>query len=285
MKIAVLIFIIILTANAFGQVDRDLAKIAETEKAFARTASEKGTKAAFLEYAAPDGIMFQPNPVNAKTYWEARGESTALLSWQPSFVDISSNGALGWTTGPWEYRAKGKTDAPSAFGEFVTLWQKQPDGKFRFVLDIGISHEKAQVEGVEWKSPADIGKELNEQRMTAGDSANGFFQTANQNNLSKAYKAFAADDIRVLREGKMPILGKAAYLSELKKNKMSVAFTKRGSFFGAADLAYISNTYVLTRADKTIEKGNFVQIWKLRGGRWQIVLDIFNPIPEEKSKS
>lgn len=282
MKIAVLIFIVFLTGTVFGQINSDLAKVAETEKSFARTAFEKGTKSAFLEFAAPDGIMFYPTAVNAITYWKSRDESKALLSWQPSFVDISSNGVLGWTTGPWEYRPNGKTDAPSAWGEFVTLWQKQPDGKFRFVLDIGVSHEKAQVEGVEWKSPADIGKELNEQRMTAGDSANGFFQMTGQNSLSKAYKSFAADDIRVLREGKMPILGKNAFLSELKKNKMSVAFTKRGSFFGAADLAYISNTYVLTRADKTVEKGNFVQIWKLRGGKWQIVLDLFNPIPEEK---
>jgi hypothetical protein len=281
MKIVVLLFILFLSVSVFGQIEKDLQAVAETEKSFARTASEKGTKAAFLEYAAPDGILFQPNAVNAKAYWDARAESKGLLSWQPSFVDVSSNGVLGWTTGPWEFRPKGKTDAPTAFGEFVTLWQKQPDGKFRFVLDIGISHEKAQVEGVVWKSPADSGKEMNERRMSAGDSSNGFFQTANQN-LAKAYKSFAASDIRVLREGKMPILGKDAFLSELKKNKSTVAFAKRSVFFGAADLAYITNTYVLTRADKTTEKGNFAQIWKLRGGKWQIVLDIFNPIPEEK---
>jgi len=281
MKIAVLLFILFLSASVFAQIEKDLQMLAETEKSFARTASEKGTKAAFLEYTAPDGIMFSPNAVNAKEYWNARAESKGLLSWQPSFADISSNGVLGWTTGPWEFRPNGKADAPTAFGEFVTLWQKQPDGKFRFVLDIGISHEKAQVEGVEWKSPADVGKEMNERRMSAGDSSNGFFQTANQN-LAKAYKSYAANDIRVLREGKMPILGKDAFLSELKKDKASVAFAKRSVFFGAADLAYITNTYTLTRADKTIEKGNFVQIWKLRGGKWQIVLDIFNPLPEEK---
>jgi ketosteroid isomerase-like protein len=285
MKIAVLLFIVFLTAfldtNVFGQVEKDLQTVAETEKSFASFAAEKGTKAAFLEYTAPDGIMFSPNAVNAKDYWNARAESKGLLSWQPSFVDISSNGILGWTTGPWEFRPKGKEDAPVAFGEFVTLWQKQPDGKFRFVLDIGISHEKAQVEGVEWKSPADVGKELNSRRVSAGDSSNGFFQLANQNNLRNAYKTYAADDIRVLREGKMPLLGKDNFLSELKKNKINVAFAKRSVFFGAADLAYITNTYTLTREDKSVEKGNFVQIWKMRGGKWQIVLDLFNPIPEK----
>ena len=282
MKIAVLCFLISLTANVFGQIEKDLQTLAETEKSFARTASEKGTRSAFLEFAAPDGIVFQPNAVNAKTYWEARAESKGFLGWQPAFVDISSNGILGWTSGPWEFRPKGKDDQPVAFGEFVTLWQKQPDGKFRFVLDIGISHPSAPVEGVVWKSSADVGKELNARRSSAGDSTNGFFQTATQNNLAKAYKSYAAEDIRVLREGQMPILGKDAFLGELKKNKVSVAFAKRSVFFGAADLAYNASTYTLTRADKTIEKGNYLQIWKLRGGKWQIVLDIFNPTPDEK---
>jgi ketosteroid isomerase-like protein len=281
MKIAVLIFVIFLSINCFGQVQENLQTLAETEKSFARTASEKGTKAAFLEYAAPDGIMFTPNVINAKEYWNSRAESKGLLSWQPSFVDISSNGILGWTTGPWEFRPNGKDDKPTAWGDFVTLWQKQPDGKFRFVLDVGVSHPQAQVEGIEWKSPSDAGKELNERRSSAGDSSNGFFRLANQS-ISKAYKAYAADDIRVLREGKLPILGKESFLSELKKNKITVAFAKRSVFFGAADLAYNAATYTLTRADKTTEKGNYVQIWKLRGGKWQIVFDIFNPIPEEK---
>jgi len=286
MKAVVLIFILFLTfgisGGIFGQVNKDLQAVAETEKAFARFAAEKDTKSAFLEFAAPDGILFQPNSINAIAYWNSRPQSKGLLSWQPSFADISSNGVLGWTTGPWEYRPKGKDDAPVAWGEFSTVWQKQPDGKFKFVVDIGISHEKAPVDGAVWKAPANTGTELNERGISAGDTAVGFFELANKNNLSKAYKTFAASDIRVLREGKMPILGKENFLAMLKKDKISVAFAKRSVFFGAADLAYTTNTYALMRADKTIEKGNFMQIWKLRDGKWQIVLDVFNPLPEEK---
>jgi ketosteroid isomerase-like protein len=130
MKVTVLISILFLTVGIFGQVNKDLQALAETEKAFARFAAEKDTKSAFLEFAAPDGIVFSPNPVNAIAHWNSRGASKGLLSWQPSFADISSNGVLGWTTGPWEYRPKGKDDAPVAWGEFSTVWQKQPDGNF-----------------------------------------------------------------------------------------------------------------------------------------------------------
>ena len=39
----------------------------------------------------------------------------------------------------------------------------------------------------------------------------------------------------------------------------------------------------LPEIGKQIEKGNFLQIWKLRGGKWQIVLDAFVPVPEQKN--
>ncbi len=49
----------------------------------------------------------------------------------------------------------------------------------------------------------------------------------------------------------------------------------------AGDLAYAVTTYELKSDAKTIEKGNIVQIWKYFRGKWQIVMDIFSPIPEK----
>jgi hypothetical protein len=51
----------------------------------------------------------------------------------------------------------------------------------------------------------------------------------------------------------------------------------------AGDLGYSITTYEMRSGDKVTEKGNIVQIWKLSGGRWQIVLDVFAPIPLEKT--
>ena len=49
------------------------------------------------------------------------------------------------------------------------------------------------------------------------------------------------------------------------------------------DLDYSITTYEMKNGAKVIEKGNIVQIWKLFGGRWPIVLDVFAPIPIEKT--
>src|SRR5689334_7511762 len=82
----------------------DLRKLVDTEQAFARAAAEKGTRAAFLEFLADDGIVFNPTEANGKLVWKARPESPALLAWNPAWADISSDGKLGYTTGGWEFR-------------------------------------------------------------------------------------------------------------------------------------------------------------------------------------
>lgn len=281
-KIAVLFLIIFGCATAFAQ--SDLQKIYDTEKAFERRAAEKGVRQAFIEFLAPDGIMFRPNPVNGREMWKNRPETPAQLLWNPTFVDVSSNGALGYTTGNSIFRAKGKDDPDAFYGEYATIWQRQPDGTYLAALDLGISHEKPAAIETQWKSPADSGRELNEKKSSAADASTTFFETAAGQGLSKAYKTYLAEDARLLREGKMPILGKQAALAEFKNDKSKVFFAKRSIFIGAADMAYVSNSYTVSdKSGKQTEKGNFLQVWKLRGGRWQIVLDVFLPVPEQKN--
>lgn len=280
-KLAILFLIIFGCAGVFAQSDAQ--KLYDTEKAFERAAAEKGIKEAFIEFTAPDGVCFHPNATNCREFWRARSASPAGLFWNPNFVDVSSNGAMGYTTGNSIYRPKGKDDTNAYYGQYVTMWQRQPNGTYLAALDMGISHEKPSGIDTNWKSPADSGREMNERKISAADASTAFFETATKQGLTKAYKAFLAEDARLLREGKQPILGKQNALAEFKNNKSQINFAKRSVFIGAADMAYINNTYTVNdKNGKQIEKGNFLQIWKMRGGKWQIVLDAFVPIPEEK---
>ena len=279
-KLAVLFLIIFSCQNALAQ--SDLRKLYDTEKAFERAAAERGVNQSFIEFSAPDGVCFNPNRVNCREYWRSRPASPAGLFWNPNFVDISSNGAMGYTTGNSIYRPKGKDDPDAYYGQYVTVWQRQPNGTYLAALDLGISHDKPATVETEWKSPTDSGREPNEKKISAADVSREFFETATTQGLSKAYKAFLAEDARLLREGKQPILGRQNALAEFKNNKTQIFFAKLSVFVGAADMAYISNSYTISdRNGKQIEKGNFLQIWKLRGGKWQIVLDAFLPVPEK----
>ncbi len=282
MKLSFLLTIIFLfLTTAFGQEKNNLQKIYEAEKSFEQTIAEQNINRAFLAFLAPDGVIFHPQRINGREFWKTQADSTADLRWNPNYVDVSSNGAVGWTTGNSIYRAKGKADPNAYYGEYLSIWERQPDNRYLIVLDCGISHDKPNTIETAWKSPADSGKEANANNSSAADSTIRFYQTASQNSLEKAYKIFAAEDIHLLREGKMPIIGKSAAASEAKNMKGVIVFPKRSVFNGAADLAYITNTYTLTKPDKTVEKGNFVQIWKLRGGKWLIVADFFKPVADK----
>jgi len=253
----------------------DLEKLVDTEHAFAKAAAANGTRAAFLEFMPDDAVVFNPNVTKAKPFWTARAASPSLLSWAPNYADISSNGVLGYTTGNWEWREKGKDDAPGAFGDFITLWVKQPDGKYKWAVDIGVSHDKPEKYSTDWKTPAADAKAG---KVPPGELATDFYQMAAVKGLSKTYKSFASDDIRSYREGKAPFLGKKTVLALLEDEKSQVSFAKRSSTFTAGDMSYNLNTYTRTEAGKVVEKGNFLQIWKFVNGKWQIVLDIFKPI-------
>lgn len=276
-KVSILLLIIFFAANAFGQNKADLQKIYDTEKAFEKMANEQGIRRAFLANLADEAVVFEPTATNGKEFWTAHKESPAALFWNPNFVDVSSNGALAYTTGNSVYRPKGKDDPNAYFGEYATVWQRQPDGNYKAVLDIGISHEKPATIETAWKSPAE-NNSASEAKTSATAAAQSFFETAQNENLARAYKNFAADDARFLREGSFPILSKTAAIESLKKDKSAIKFSKRLFFVGAGDLAYLSDTYTVTKNKNAAENGNLVQVWKLRSGVWQIVLDVMSPV-------
>jgi len=271
-------FLTIFVFSVIGYAQSDLQKLVDTEHAFAQMAAEKGTKAAFQANFTDDAQVFNPDKVNAKEFWANRAANASLLSWAPNYADISANGIMGYTTGNWEFRPKGKDGTPTAFGDFITVWVRQPGGTYKFVIDIGVSHAKPEKYSTEWvTSPLKV-KDQNEKGSSAADAANGFYSAIADEGLAKAYEKYGAEDMRAYREDKQPLLGRKNIVSLVKGEKASFALPKRSSFFGSADIAYNTNMYTKTVDGKVVEKGNTMQIWKLIGGRWRIVLDIFKPV-------
>src|SRR5688572_5795518 len=139
-------------------------KIFDTEKAFEKKIAEKGIRDGFIEYLSPVGVMFMPDAVNGREAWTKRTPSPASLTWNPIWIEVSSNGAIAYSIGNSQFRAKGKDDTSVNYGHYLSIWMVQPDGSYRAELDTGINHEKPAAEPADWKSPADSGKELNPDR-------------------------------------------------------------------------------------------------------------------------
>lgn len=282
MRRAVILFavIILFSLGAFAQRKSQIENLVENENNFARAATEKSVKQAFLDFLADDSIMFVPQKIDGKTYWNSRPVTKSSLVWYPVFADVSSNGALGYTTGHAEFRPDGATGEKVFYSDFATIWRKQADGSWKAALDVGISHDKLPTEDKNWTSPKDAETNAGEIKIPASDSVNNFFDLATTKNLKTAYKLYAADYVRFLREGKFPIIGKQNALKEVGKDK--IKFGKNMTLQTAGDLGYVVTSYELRNGDKLTEQGNIVQFWKSINGKWQIVLDVVVPIPEEK---
>src|SRR5688572_18363749 len=131
--------LLIVLGLAFSNGAQDSAqKIYETERAFEKMAAEQNIRAGFLEFLTADAVMFFPEAANARETWRARSVTPAALTWNPILIDVSSNGALGYSIGNSIFRQNGKNDPSGVYGHYLSIWTRQPNGVYRAVLDTGI---------------------------------------------------------------------------------------------------------------------------------------------------
>ena len=271
----------------------NLRALVDAEAAFAQAAATKGTRQAFLEFLDDDGVIFQPDPVNGKDFWRQREPRKGLLSWHPTYVDVSAAGDLGYTTGPFEFRPNYINDKPIAFGQYFTIWKKKKDGSWKAVLDRGISypHAAPTSENLKFASAASV---KTTKGVTGAQArapilkAEGDFQLmAARHGLRKAVDAFFASDVHVLRENSFPQFGKAVG-AELAVGSLTNMTWRpvMADLSESGDLGYSYGEYeaevVSTAASQVStaapQKGVFVRMWKRQStGDFKVVVDIQVP--------
>lgn len=114
----------------------------ETDKAFAQLAAQRGAAEAFYAYAAEDAIYFPIGelPVHGREAIRIAMStgSQGQLRWEPRDAEICRGGDMGYTWGFFEFSGPGVDGRPSLrHGKYVTIWQRQPDGSYKFSADIG----------------------------------------------------------------------------------------------------------------------------------------------------
>lgn len=65
-------------------------------------------------------------------------EGRPYFEWHPEVVELSDDGELGLSRGPWTLRGKGKDGAEvERSGTFNSVWRRQADGSWRVLFDAG----------------------------------------------------------------------------------------------------------------------------------------------------
>ncbi|MBV9958542.1 MAG: nuclear transport factor 2 family protein [Acidobacteria bacterium] len=269
----------------------DLQAVVETERAFAQTAMEKGIRDSFLAFIADDGILFRPTATNGKQFLEKQKSRPGLLTWQPAFADISGAGDMGMTTGPWQFREKGPEDKPVAYGTFMTVWRKQADGTWKFAIDFGISYDQPN-EVANWQLPANFNRtrtsakaDVSGEQAALLDLEQKFSKASAANGFPKAFINYAADDVRILREGMLPIVGfkEASAALALKTGTRPLTWQPiKAEVAGSGDMGFTYGGYELkgNGASEAVERGNYVRVWKKIGSKWRVIMDVMVELPK-----
>ena len=256
----------------------------EAERKFYQTGQEKGTRAAFLAFLADDGIVFRPGPLNGKEVWEKRPQTGFDLVWEPTFAVMARSGDFGYDTGPAKWRAK-KEGEFSGHGQFVSVWKKQKGGAWKVALDCGIENPEPAGRPdpleVDPSTSSKAATDIEIRRKNLREAQEKLSEAA-RNDAVSAMLAFAADQIRVFRDGHFPAKGKETGRSLLGDAGDKVSFVMMGGeVSSSADLAYAYGKYSSAR-EKGTEQGHYLHIWQTDAtGSWKLVLDWAQPAPKE----
>ncbi|MCB0633859.1 MAG: nuclear transport factor 2 family protein [Lewinella sp.] len=129
--------------NTPAIMDKEALKeeIRQAEQAFNDLAASEGVQTAFLAFAAEDATIVRGDQVikgkaAIGNYFDRQTLKDVKLSWYPDFIDVSDDGTLGYTYGPYDFAAVNpEGEVVESSGTFHTVWKRQPDGNWKFVYD------------------------------------------------------------------------------------------------------------------------------------------------------
>jgi len=105
--------------------------IVAAEIAFSRAAKERGQWTAFRLFAAPGALLHGGNGPFAIEPWLAtQKDPPEAVQWDARTVVMSCDGATAVSQG--RYR-----DPQGKVGNFVTVWERQGDGSYKYIYDAG----------------------------------------------------------------------------------------------------------------------------------------------------
>ncbi len=268
---------------AAQSAERALAAMVETERAFSRAATTDGIVSAFLRFFADDSIAFEGDALtSARDEWGRQQVPPSLrMEWEPRTGDVSSDGDLGWLTGPVK-----RTGVPGRAGEtlhacYLSVWRRQPDGQYKVFLDTGIRTPSAVPFADTFTRAAPASRYTGAERGEAARAS--LFATdaalavrSERQPLADAYRPCLGEASRLHRMDALPVTGREPILRRLATEPPLAASQSRGGDIAtSADLGYTYGTYAMAA---TGPHGWYLRLWTREAdGAWKIAVDVLQP--------
>jgi ketosteroid isomerase-like protein len=121
----------------------DPRELMDADRAFATATAERGADGWAAWFAEAGRMYRERGYVDGRAgireaMVPAFADSTRALRWEPDTAVVAASGDLGYTFGHWEaVRRTAAGDSVLGRGNYVTIWERQSDGTWKVVADIG----------------------------------------------------------------------------------------------------------------------------------------------------
>ncbi len=143
-------FILLIATIVFGcspsppkeEVSADPNILINIDKEFSDMSKENGASEAFIFFADQDVVKLDQgsHPIVGKTklteVYSSIDDSKMTLTWDPIKAEMAASGDLGYTYGKYFLTTLDSVESTS-IGYYVSIWKKQKNGNWKFVLDGG----------------------------------------------------------------------------------------------------------------------------------------------------
>lgn len=260
------------------------ATLVECERAFAGEVAVLGMKQGFERALAPDAVLLRPRPVRGSDFLQQSRDDPGLLEWAPAYARTSRGGDLGFTYGPWRYRAARTNAMLDATGQYLTVWKGTPSG-WKVALDAGLGGPAQTFPGMaELKGPDDVDEPLQtwEQTQRGRDLRfveEAFARRAAREGESAALEAHGHKSVRVLRQGAPPMIGRGEgtrFLATRRHRTRDILQGLQISATGDLGFAWGESERLGSGTSPSLTVRSWVRVWSRSGwtGTWRVALDL-----------
>ena len=304
-----LLFLMSLKNSSAQEIDQHQywLELSAADQTYADLAFDIGRAAAFLEFLGEGSVVFRNNrgPVDALVEYRTN-EQVGELTWESHYIDVSRDGDLGLTAGPYEAINITEQDDPYSFGHLVSIWKKN-DGRWELMADmiasipgflnLNVEPEYKETQAVldETAHPVMI-VDANSDIQALIDADNLFGLSINFRGGQRALLRYGLENTRVYLPEMAPAIGAeaassvyGAYLDNQLSTTVPISLTYMGGYLSTSkDMGY---TYGIMRAnqgevlalgeDENIKffQASYLRQWRFHeSNEWRIAVEVLRPL-------
>ncbi len=272
--------------------------LAAADQVYADRSAEIGRTRAFLEFLGEGSIVFRENgPVDALEEYRAADFERDQLTWESHYIDVSRDGDLGLTAGPYT-SVDESGEGLEFFGHLVSIWKKTGE-RWELMadmvapipgylsLDVEPSSEDTLPVLEETAHPVLAMSEENTMQNLI-DADNLFGLSINFRGGQRALLRYGLENSRVYLPNMGPAVGAevassvyGAYLDNQLSTTNPISLTHIGGFLSSSkEMGYTYGTMATTTDELGLGfRAAYLRLWRLNEiNEWRIAVEVLRPI-------